>query len=105
MRTVTLTLVPLAVAPLAGGAPLRAQRRGNVLTTEEIERAKANVGTAYDLVQTLRPRWLQVRELSRLPGRADEPLRATPVHAYVNDVDMGRSEERRVGEEGRSRWA
>src|SRR5439155_1256377 len=74
---------------LAGGAPLRAQRRGNVLSTEEIERAKSNVGTAYDLVQTLRPRWLQVHELTRLPGRADEPVRTTPVHAYVNDVDMG----------------
>ena len=89
MRTVRLTLVTLAVAVLAGGAPLRAQRRGNVLSTEEIERAKSNVGTAYDLVQTLRPRWLQVHELTRLPGRADEPVRTTPVHAYVNDVDMG----------------
>jgi hypothetical protein len=89
MRTVTVALVTLAVATLAGGAPLDAQRRSNVLTTEEIERSKGNVGTAYDLVQTLRPRWLQVHELSRLPGRADEPLRATTVHAYVNDVDMG----------------
>ena len=79
MRTVRLTLVTLAVAVLAGGAPLRAQRRGNVLSTEEIERAKSNVGTAYDLVQTLRPRWLQVHELTRLPGRADEPVGRTVI--------------------------
>src|SRR2546422_3111900 len=41
-RSVRLTLVTLAVAVLAGGAPLRAQRRGNVLSTEEIERAKSD---------------------------------------------------------------
>src|SRR5438445_13612142 len=64
MRTVRLTLVTLAVAVLAGGAPLRAQRRGNVLSTEEIERAKSTVGPAYALVQTLLPRWLHVHELT-----------------------------------------
>jgi len=90
MRTFPLTLVTLSVAAVAGATPLRAvQRRSNVLTAEEIERAKPNVGTAFDIVETLRPRWLQVRELSRIPGKADEPVRSTPVYVYLNDVNMG----------------
>ncbi|HYT98824.1 MAG TPA: hypothetical protein VEK85_00510 [Gemmatimonadales bacterium] len=90
MRTFPLTLVTLSVAALAGATPLHAvQRRSNVLTAEEIERAKPNGGSAFEIVETLRPRWLQVRELSRLPGTAGEPLKSTPVYVYVNDVNMG----------------
>ena len=98
MRTVRLTLVTLAVAVLAGGAPLRAQRRGNVLSTEEIERAKSNVGTAYDLVQTLRPRWLQVHELTRLPGRADEPVRTNAERTQMRGKLIGPSVQLRVAQ-------
>src|SRR2546428_13468968 len=89
MRTFPLTLVTLSVAALAGGTPLHAvQRRSNVLTAEEIERAKPNGGTAFDVVETLRPRWLQERELSRIPARADEPLKPTPGNVHLNNVNI-----------------
>ena len=90
MRSVTLTLVMLSLVALAGGAPLEGQHRQNkVITAEEIEREKANINTAYDAVQTLRPRWFELHEVARLPGRADEPLKATPVRVYLNDVNAG----------------
>ncbi len=88
MRTVALTVLSLSAATLAGLSPLAAQRRSNVLTTEEIERAK--VGTAYEAVQTLRPRWLQpVKELIRLPGTPDAPPESPKVSVYVNEVSVG----------------
>ena len=88
MRTVVLTVLSVSVATLAGQSPLAAQRRNNVLTTEEIERA--NVATAYEAVQTLRPRWLQgPRELNRLPARGDESPHSPGISVYINDVSMG----------------
>src|SRR2546427_11966657 len=84
MPTFALTLLTLCVATLVGRLPLAAQGRSNILTVEEID--QANVGTAYDAVQALRPRWLQApSELGRQPQK--------------------RSEERRVGKECRSRWS
>ncbi len=88
MRTVAVTVLSLSVATLAGQSPLAAQRRSNVLTSEEIQRA--NVGSAYDAVQTLRPRWLQgPRELNRMPANADATARPAGISVYVNDVSMG----------------
>ena len=88
MRTVVLTVLSVSVATLAGQSPLAAQRRNNVLTTEEIERA--NVATAYEAVQTLRPRWLQgPRELNRLPARGDESPHSPGISVYINDVSVG----------------
>ncbi len=88
MRTVALTVLSLSVATLAGQSPLAAQRRSNVLSGEEIQRA--NVGSAYDAVQTLRPRWLQgPRELNRMPANADEAARPAGISVYLNDVSMG----------------
>jgi hypothetical protein len=71
-------------------APLRAQRRSSrLITAEEIDRVRPLVGTAYDAVQTLRPRWLQApREVLALP-RAGADIRMTRVHVYLNDRDMG----------------
>src|SRR5438552_18742595 len=83
MRTVALTVLSLSVATLAGRSPLAAQRRNNVLTSEEIQRA--HVGSAYDAVQTLRPRWLQgPRELNRMPANADAAARPAGISFYVN---------------------
>ena len=90
MRSITPTLLTLAVVTLAAGMRLEAQHRSSrLITAEEIERSSANINTAYDAVETLRPRWLQVHEVSRLPGRAGEPLHSTPVRVYLNDVNMG----------------
>ena len=87
MLTVTRTLLTLSLLVLAA-VPLRAQRRSDVVTLEEIERARPNVSTAYDVVQTLRPRWLKSREML-LTGRADDPVDVAPVHVYLDDVDAG----------------
>src|SRR2546422_3540139 len=88
MRTVALMVLSLSVATLAGRSPLAAQRRSNVLTAEEIQRA--NVGSAYDAVQTLRPRWLQgPKELNRMPANAEEAARPAGIAGYVNDLSIG----------------
>src|SRR5213594_1176454 len=88
MRTVALTVLSVCVAALAGKSPLAAQRRSNVLTSEEIQRA--NVGSAYDAVQTLRPRWLQgPKELNRMPANAEESARPAGIAVYVSDMSMG----------------
>jgi len=90
MRSVTPTLLTLAVVTIAAGMPLQAQHRSSrLITAEEIERSSANINTAYDAVETLRPRWLQLHEVSRLPGRTGDPIRATPVRVYLNDVNVG----------------
>jgi hypothetical protein len=44
--------------PRDGSAPAR---RGNVLSAEEIASAHADINTAYDAVQRLRPNWLTQR--------------------------------------------
>src|SRR2546430_13767502 len=88
MRIVALTVLSLSVVTLAGQSPLAAQRRSNVLTSEEIERA--NVGSAYDAVQTLRPRWLEgPRELGRMPAHANDAARPAGVAGYINDGARG----------------
>jgi len=90
MFAVTRTLLVLGVVGLVAAAGVQAQRRDkNVITAEEIERAQPNVSTAYDAVQTLRPRWLQPHELSRLPGRPGDPLQSNQAHVYLNDHDVG----------------
>lgn len=90
MFEVTRTLVGLAVLGVVAASGLAAQHRDkNVITAEEIERAQPSVNTAYDAVQTLRPRWLQPRELSRIPGRPGDPLQSTQAHVYLNDHDQG----------------
>lgn len=90
MFTGTRTLLALGAVVLAA-APLQAQRRSYVITPEEIERAGPRVGTAYDVVQTLRPRWLgKPREVIQLPGAgAGQELQLARVHVYLNDVDVG----------------
>ena len=99
MRTVALAVLSVCVAALAGRSPLAAQCRSNVLTGEEIQRA--NVGSAYDAVQTLRPRWLQPGvDLNSVPARLGVPGPAgTPnppasdrgplMSIYVNEMSMG----------------
>src|SRR6266487_3206950 len=94
MGIASMRLLALAVGALVAGAPLGAQqqRQKNVLTAEEIYHWKANMSTAYDVVSMMRPHWLKVRELSKLPGRRDEPFQGTPVNVYLNDQNMGSAE-------------
>jgi hypothetical protein len=91
MRIAAIRLLALVGGALVVGAPLGAQqhRQKNVLTTEEIYHWKANMSTAYDAVSMMRPHWLRVRELSKLPGRRDEPFQGTQVNIYLNNQNMG----------------
>src|SRR5213083_966802 len=80
------TLLLVSTLVLAA-APLGAQRRP--IMAAEIERAGPTVGTAYDAVNTLRPRWLRApREMLQLPGSGREAQIAR-VHVYMDDHDMG----------------
>ncbi len=90
MRAVTLALLTLPIAALAGSAPLQAQHRSSrVLTFEDIDRARANSAarSAYDIVQMLRPRWLEKRE--PLPATPSAALENPSIIVYVNDVSVG----------------
>jgi len=87
MPTIMRTLLVLSVVVLAA-APLRSQRRSDVITAEEIEGAKGKGSTAYDAVQTLRPRWLKSRE-AFLAGGPFDLVKAEGAHVYLNDVDVG----------------
>lgn len=89
MATVTRTLLALWGLGLVA-APLAAQRvNSRLITAEEIERARPSVGSAYDAVQTLRPRWLgSAREVLILPRDGSE-IRMARLHVYVDDRDMG----------------
>ena len=88
MIKITRTMLLVCVFALAAGT-VRAQKRSSVITLEEIERAGPTVGTAYDAVNTLRPRWLRApREMLQLPGSGREAQIAR-VHVYMDDHDMG----------------
>jgi len=91
VRAVTVALVTLSIA---GSAPLQAQHRSSsLLSFEDVDRARANnsaAHTAYDVVQMLRPRWLQKRE--PLPATPRAAFENPPVSVYVNDVSMGGAE-------------
>ena len=87
MTTVKVILPVLSLLLLAA-APLGAQRRSDVITAEEIEKARATVGTAYDAVQSLRPRWLKPRDRI-LTGRPDDPVDVPKVRVYLDGRDQG----------------
>lgn len=72
----------------AAAAPLQSQRRSDVITAEEIARVSGKGGTAFNAVQTLRPRWLKVRELS-VTGDPSDMVQSEGAHVYLNDVDQG----------------
>jgi hypothetical protein len=77
----------LGLAVLAA-APLEAQRRSDVVRAEEIARVSGKGGTAFTVVQTLRPRWLRARELF-MQGDGSGVVRTAGPHVYLNDVDQG----------------
>lgn len=71
-------------------APLSAQRRSNVITSQDIADVGGKAGNAYDVVRMLRPQWLKVRD-TYLEGDASSSsmVKAQGVHVYLNDVDQG----------------
>jgi hypothetical protein len=88
MRSVTRTLLALVLVVIAA-VPLSAQRRSDVITADEIERARPHVGTAYDAVQALRPRWLRAPEAVMSSRRPENQVEAAQLHVYLDDVDAG----------------
>ncbi len=95
MSTIVRALVPLcAIALIASAAAAQSKPQSKpkgsstLITQEEIENARPNVGNAFDVVQLLRPRWLgRAREVLTLPGSAY--VRMSEVHIYVDDRDRG----------------
>ncbi len=89
MSTVSQRSFALAFAILAISVPLRAQRKTNILTAEEIERAKSSASTAYEVVEMLRPRWFSKRELAKIPGTPTEAPQSTGVRVWLNEHNAG----------------
>ncbi len=92
MSTIVRAWLPLCAVVLVA-SPAAAQSKSksssSLITQEEIEHARPNVGNALDVVQTLRPRWLgRAREILALPGPGTD-LRMSEVHVYLDDRDRG----------------
>ena len=89
MSTIVRSLLPLCVMTLVVSglaAQSKPKSNSNLITEEEIARARPNVGNAYDLVQMLRPRWLRTHEMLQL--RDTDPQMAQ-IHVYIDDHDKG----------------
>jgi|SRR5712671_342070 len=94
MSTIVRALLPLcAVALVASAAAAQSKPKSSstLITEAEIDRARPNVGNAFDIVQLLRPRWLRAREMVQLPGNGftgSDPQMAQ-IHVYIDDRDKG----------------
>ena len=86
MRHLLLALLVMtaAVAGACGSArtPSTAIRNSDVITAEELERS--NIGSAYHVIERLRPRFLRVRGPSSVTNAA-----ADRVVVYVDNTRMG----------------
>ena len=94
MSTIVRALLPLcAVALVASTAAAQSKPKSSstLITEDEIEHARPNVGNAFDVVQLLRPRWLgRSRDIVRLPGSGGNPdLQMAEIHVYIDDRDKG----------------
>jgi hypothetical protein len=96
MSTIGRALLPLCAVVLVASAVTAQQSKpkssSTLITQEDIERVRPNVGNAFDIVQLLRPRWLRAREMVQLPGNAynggTDPQMAE-IHVYIDDRDKG----------------
>ncbi len=85
-------LFALVFATLAVGVPLHGQRKTNIITADEIERAKLGAVTAYEVVQMLRPRWFSKHELARVPLSPSEGLQSVGVQVWLNGHNAGNAD-------------
>ena len=84
---ILLSAVMLLASALA--AQSKSKSSSSLITQEEIEHARPNVGNGFDVVQLLRPRWLgRAREILTLPGPGAD-VRMSEVHVYIDDRDRG----------------
>jgi len=95
MSTIVRALLPLCTLALvasAAAAQAKPKSSSTLITEDEIDRARPNVGNAFDVVQLRRPRWLRTREMVQLPGNAyngDMDPQMAQVHVYMDDRDKG----------------
>ena len=86
---VLLLLSAVVLLPSALAAQSKPKSSSTLITEEEIEHARPNVGNAFDVVQLLRPRWLgRAREMVALPGGGSD-ARMAEIHVYMEDRDKG----------------
>jgi len=79
----------VVLLPSALAAQSKPKSSSSLITEEEIERARPNVGNAFDVVQLLPPRWLgRAREMTALPGVGTD-ARMAEIHVYMEDRDKG----------------
>jgi len=92
MSRIARVLLPLSVVVFVTSvlaAQSKPKSSSTLITEEEIERARPNVGNAFDVVQLLRPRWLgRAREMATLPGPGTD-ARMGEIHVYMEDRDKG----------------
>ena len=84
---ILLSAVMLLASALA--AQSKSKSSSSLITQEEIEHARPNVGNAFDVVQLLRPRWLRAREMVQLPSEGGTDPQMAQVHVYIDDRDKG----------------
>jgi len=86
---ILLSAVMLLASALA--AQSKSKSSSTLITEDEIDRARPNVGNAFDVVQLLRPRWLgRSRDMVRLPGSGGNPdPQMAEIHVYMDDRDKG----------------
>lgn len=88
IRPVHLILGATAIACASPGTPgSGAPQKGTLLTAAEIATFEPEGKTAYDMVERLRPRWLQARGVRSLRGQSDSTEFALVV---VDGHPMGR---------------
>jgi hypothetical protein len=80
--------VSLLVLLWLAAAPLQSQHRSDLITADEIEAVIAKGATAFDVVQTLRPRWLKVRD-AYLGSDPSSIINSQGAHVYLDDHDQG----------------
>jgi hypothetical protein len=85
MSPIVLGVLLLAGCATAGSSGAR-PGSGDTLEAEEIQAAGAEIQTAYDAVERLRPRFLHVRANPTVGLAAS---RADPVVVYINGIRRG----------------
>ena len=89
---VLLLLSAVVLLPSALAAQSKPKSSSNLITEDEIDHARPNVGNAFEVVQLLRPRWLgRAREMVTLPGIGTD-ARMAEIHVYMEDRDKGDAE-------------
>ena len=85
-----ITMRPVSLLGLLWltAAPLQSQHRSDLITADEIDAVIEKGATAFNVVQTLRPRWLKVRDLY-FGSDPSSIINSQGAHVYLDDHDQG----------------